>query len=93
VLTANYTCSATIAVGSRLRSSDRVLDCLNDPIRLAAHGYDQEIVGKIRSLVGTESPKKADVLHVLRNRDFARTEVTCECLRPRARQAKHVPGR
>jgi hypothetical protein len=55
---------------------NRVLECLRDPVRLKAHGYNDEIVRKIRSLVNTQSPEQAEVLKVLRNRDFERIEVT-----------------
>ncbi len=55
---------------------NRALACLKNPALLEASGYNDEAVLKIRSLVGTESPDKADVLHVPRNRDFELSKVT-----------------
>jgi hypothetical protein len=55
---------------------NRVLSCLKDPVALRAHGYDDETVAKIRSLVASESPAKAEALQTMRNRDLAEIEVT-----------------
>ena len=57
------------------RLVNRVLACLQDPVALEAHGYNDETVAKIRSLVGPESPEEAEVLQTIRNRDFARVKV------------------
>jgi hypothetical protein len=54
---------------------NRVLSCLKDPAALRAHGYDDETVAKIRSLVLTESPEEAGVLQTMRDRDSARVEL------------------
>jgi len=55
---------------------NRVLACLNDPVRLEAHGYGYEILHKIRLLAGGETPEEAEVLQKIRSGDFDSVEVT-----------------
>jgi hypothetical protein len=55
---------------------NRVLSCLKDPVALRAHGYDDETVAKIRSLVASESPARTEALQTIQNQDLARVEVT-----------------
>ena len=73
------------------RLVNRVLSCLKDPALLEAQGYSNEAVQKIRSLVGTESPEKVDVLRVRRNREL-RPDRSHRDRRPAQDDSDHHPA-